>query len=91
MPAFGKDVQIIPPVSIHPSANLTRCKIGPHVSIAKNCIIEDSTIDSSIIDADCEVRNSKLSKSLIGRKVIIDGVNGAVDMGDNSVVKCKTP
>jgi|WetSurMetagenome_2_1015567.scaffolds.fasta_scaffold127113_1 glucose-1-phosphate thymidylyltransferase len=91
MPAFGNDVQIIPPVSIHPGAKLTRCKIGPHVSIAKNCIIEDSTIDNSIIDENCEVRSSKLSRSLIGRKVIIDDVNGTVDLGDNSVVKCKTP
>jgi len=90
-PTYGADVKIIPPVSIPPSVKLTQCKVGPYVSIAKNCIIEDSTLEETIVDESSEIRNSNLTKSLIGRKVIVDGINGSVDLGDNSQVKCKTP
>lgn len=91
LPAHGADVKIIPPVIIHPSVKLNRCQVGPHVSITRNCTIEDSILKDSIIDEDCEIRNAQLIHSLIGRNVIVDGVNGAVDLGDNSLVKCKKP
>lgn len=91
MPAYGTDVKIIPPVSIHPTAKLIRCQVGPHVSIARNCMIEDSVLEETIIDENSEIRNAQLNQSLIGRKVIVDGVRGSVDLGDNSQVKCRKP
>jgi glucose-1-phosphate thymidylyltransferase len=87
----GADVKIIPPVSIASGVKLVRCQVGPHVSIAKNCIIEDSTLEDAIIDESSQIRNARLNHSLIGRNVIIDGVNGSVDLGDNSQVKCRKP
>jgi glucose-1-phosphate thymidylyltransferase len=91
LPDHGADVKIIPPVSIDPCVKLVRCQVGPHVSIAKNCTIEDSTLEDAIIDESSQIRNARLNHSLIGRNVIIDGVNGSVDLGDNSQVKCRKP
>lgn len=85
----GPDVKIIQPVSIDPSVTLSYCQVGPHASIAKNCTIENSTVKDSIIDEGCVIQSSRLEHSLIGRKVQIDGVEGSVDLGDNSQVKCK--
>lgn len=91
LPDHGADVKIIPPVSIHPSVKLNRCQVGPHVSIARNCTVEDSVLEGTIIDEECEIRNARLDHSLIGRNVIVDGVSGTVDLGDNSQVKCRKP
>lgn len=81
--------KIIPPVSIHPSVKLNRCQVGPHVSIGRNCTVEDSVLEGTIIDEECEIRNARLDHSLIGRNVVVDGVSGSVDLGDNSLVKCR--
>jgi glucose-1-phosphate thymidylyltransferase len=91
LPDHSADVKIIPPVSIGPGVKLVRCQVGPHVSIAKDCVIEDSTLEDTIIDESSEIVNSRLNHSLIGRNVIIDGVNGSVNLGDNSQVKCRKP
>ena len=86
--SYGADVKIIPPVAIDPSVILARCQIGPNVSIAKNCTIEDSTLQDVIIDENTEVRKSKLNRSMLGRKVIVENVEGSVNLGDTSQVTC---
>lgn len=88
---FGSDVKIIHPVSIPEDVKLARCTIGPHVSIASGCTIEDSQLEDCILDESATVRHSVLYHSLIGRHVLVDGVHGAVDMGDHSCVVCKKP
>jgi glucose-1-phosphate thymidylyltransferase len=87
--SYGTDVKIVQPVAIEPSVKLTRCQVGPNVSIAKNCIIEDSSLVDVIIDEDTEVRNSKLNRSILGRKVIVENVEGSTNLGDTSQVICK--
>ncbi|MBA4421386.1 MAG: nucleotidyltransferase [Anaerolinea sp.] len=88
---FGPDVIIIHPVSIPEDVKLARCTIGPHVSIANGCTIEDSRLEDCIMDESTTVRHSVLSHSLVGRHVLVDGVHGTVDLGDNSCVVCKKP
>lgn len=87
----GTDVKIIPPVSIHPDVKLSHCQVGPFASIAKGCIIENSSLEEVIIDEGTHILNSQLKKSIIGRRVTVDGANGSVDLGDQSQVKCSKP
>lgn len=87
----GEEVTIIPPVSIHPDVKLSHCRVGPNVSIAKGCQIDNSTLEEVIIDENSEIQNSQLKSSIIGRRVSIDGVTGSVDLGDQSQVKCSKP
>lgn len=91
MPAgitFGEDVLIIQPVSIHPNVKLVNCTIGPYVSIAYGCVITDCRLENCIIDNGTQLLNCALSHSLIGRNVYMDGINGTVDLGDQSRVIC---
>lgn len=84
---LAADVEIIPPVYIHPSAHLRNSKIGPHVSIGPGCQVEDSQLENSIIEAEAVIESSKLTKALVGARAQISGINGAIIVGDDSLVK----
>lgn len=83
-------VQIIAPSFIHPSAEVTNSIIGPYCSIGANCKVINSRIEESIIEADCEIQDAVLSRSLIGTQAKVrGGGNGHViqlNVGDNSHV-----
>lgn len=77
---------IIPPVSIHPSAEVKHSVIGPYVSIAKNCKISDSIIRNSVINPYSILKNTMLEESLIGDAVELTGQSQRLYIGDNSVI-----
>ena len=86
----GSNVEIIEPVAIHESAELSNSTIGPHASIGANCKIENSTISESIVEAGCEIKDSALKRSLIGKQARIKGRGAGsfiqMNIGDNSEV-----
>ena len=86
----GSNVEIIEPVAIHESAELSNSTIGPHASIGANCKISDSTISESIVEAGCEIKDSALKRSLIGKQARIKGRGAGsfiqMNIGDNSEV-----
>lgn len=83
-------VEIIAPSFIHPSANVQNSVIGPYASIGANCRITNSKIDESIVEADCEIQDAALSRSLVGFEAKIrgrgDGQVIRLNVGDNSDV-----
>ncbi|MFQ5943203.1 MAG: sugar phosphate nucleotidyltransferase [Anaerolineales bacterium] len=83
----GNGVIIEPPVYLDSTASVSRCVIGPHVSIGPGCELERSSIRNSILDADTEVRDSSLANSLIGRNCTILNTEGSLNIGDASEVR----
>ncbi len=83
-------VKILPPVFIHQSAEIINSTIGPYASIGANCKIENSRIAESILEADCEIKDAALSRSLIGRQARVHARGDqnvlALNIGDNSSV-----
>jgi glucose-1-phosphate thymidylyltransferase len=81
-------VEIIAPSFIHPSAEIQNSVIGPYSSIGANCKIVNSWIEQSIVEADCEIQDATLSRSLVGIKATIrgrgDGQSIQLNVGDNS-------
>ena len=86
----GKNVNVIEPCAIHPSAEISNSTIGPYASIGANCKIENSTISESILEADCEIQDSVLKRSLIGKQAKVtgrgDGHVSQLNVGDSSEV-----
>jgi glucose-1-phosphate thymidylyltransferase len=84
------NVEIIDPVAIHASAQISNSKIGPHVSIGANCKIENSTISESIVEPGCEIQDAALNRSLVGRQAKVKGRGDQqviqLNVGDNSEV-----
>ncbi|MBU1109273.1 MAG: NTP transferase domain-containing protein [Candidatus Riflebacteria bacterium] len=77
---------IIPPVSIHPSAEVRHSVVGPYVSVAKNCKIFDSIIRDSVINPNSSLHNTVLESSLIGDSVELTGQFQRMNIGDNSII-----
>jgi len=86
----GLKVEVIEPVAIDPSAEISDSTIGPFASIGANCKISNSQIADSIVEADCEIKDAALSRSLIGRQAKVQGrgvdIQLTLNIGDNSNV-----
>lgn len=86
----SSNVKIIDPVVIGKDAEISNSTIGPFASIGANCKIENSTIAESIVEADCEIKDAVLNRSLIGRQAKVhargDGNIIQLNVGDSSEV-----
>ena len=81
--AFDDNV-IIPPVFIHPEARVNRSIVGPHVSIGSGSLIHNSVIKDSILSQGAHITNAHLEGSLLGYDVVVNGMKGKFNLGDNS-------
>lgn len=91
-PEERPDVKIIPPVFIHPTAEITKAVIGPNVSIGPNCKINQAVIQDSIIEEGTQITQAALTHSLIGRNCVVQGQPNkeeasSLNIGDNSEVR----
>ena len=77
---------IIPPVFIHPTAEISESVIGPHASIGPECVIQHSIVSDSILEAGVFVQESILVESIIGREARVVGRSLRLNIGDHSVV-----
>jgi glucose-1-phosphate thymidylyltransferase len=84
------DVKIIAPSFVHPSAEIRHSVIGPYASIGANCKITNSEITESIIEADCEIQDAMLSRSLVGTQAKVRGKGDGhviqLNVGDHSSI-----
>ena len=77
---------IIPPVNINPTAKLVNSIIGPHVTIAAGCRVENSIVRDSIIDEGATIQNALLTQSLIGKEARVSAKFRTFNVGDSSEV-----
>ncbi len=82
--------EIIEPIFIGEGTRISDSKVGPYVSLAKNSIVEESTISENIVDENTRVVKSILKNSLIGRSVQLEGVTGEFILGDDSNLKVQS-
>ena len=81
------DSQIIPPVNIHPTAQIRQSSIGPHASIGENTRIENSTVKDVIIGSEATIANCTLETSLIGHRVKLSNLAGKFNLGDDCLAE----
>lgn len=81
------EVCVIPPVYIHPEAEIKSAVIGPNVSIGAGCVVQDSVLRDCIVDDGCHIRGMLLEKSLIGRRAYLEGQIKSLNLGDDTWVK----
>jgi glucose-1-phosphate thymidylyltransferase len=77
---------IIPPVNVHPSADVRESVIGPYVTIAANCTISGCHVRNTIIDEGAIITDTLLEQSLIGRYARIEGRYRSLNAGDSSFI-----
>ncbi|HSK89317.1 MAG TPA: sugar phosphate nucleotidyltransferase [Anaerolineales bacterium] len=81
-------VEYIAPCFVHPSAEIKNSVIGPYSSVGANCKIVNSKIEETILEADCEIEDAILCRSLVGIQAKVrgrgDGDIIQLNIGDNS-------
>jgi glucose-1-phosphate thymidylyltransferase len=77
------DSLIIPPVNIHPDAQIADSVLGPHVSIGESVQVKRCIIKDSIIGSGTKITDSRLASSLIGHNTTITGISGKLNLGDD--------
>ncbi len=80
---------IVEPCFIGEHVTLLNTTIGPHVSIGKNCVVENSVIKNSIIQENTRIYKSTIVNSMIGNHAELTGVNADVSMGDFCIINNK--
>lgn len=78
------DYQVVPPVFIHPEADIQNSVIGPHVSIGSDCKIRNSIIKNSIFEDQSRATGVILENSLIGRNAKLEGKWKIIHAGDDT-------
>lgn len=83
---FVDGFAVIPPVYVHPSAEISESVIGPYASIDANVEISKSVLRNCIIDPGAKISNCILEDTLIGENAVVSGRPDRLFVGDNSKV-----
>ncbi len=78
---------VIPPVYIHPDAEVEASVIGPHVSIARGCRLERAVVRNAVIDEGSILKEVVIADTLLGRRVHVEGQAQQFNLGDDSWMK----
>jgi glucose-1-phosphate thymidylyltransferase len=81
------DSVLIEPVHIDLGATVRGCILGPNVSVAAGCLIEESIIKDAILNADSQVRAMVLQGSILGDSVSLLGSPRRMNIGDHSHIE----
>jgi glucose-1-phosphate thymidylyltransferase len=84
--SYAEGFTVIPPVFIHPTAEIEAAVIGPHASIDAEVRITNAVVRNSIIDTGAEIDNCVLESALVGERAKVSGRGKALFVGDNSFV-----
>jgi glucose-1-phosphate thymidylyltransferase len=85
--ATPADCDVVAPCAIHPTARVTRSRIGPYVAIGPNCVITDCVIENSIVMEDTVIEDSPgIMDSMIGRFAFVQRapLGARLTLGDHS-------
>ena len=85
--ALGSTATIIEPVYIEDGATIENATVGPNVSLGAGCTVRDATIHNAVVGDNATITNSALHNSFLGDRVTVSGVNGSLNVGDDSVVQ----
>ena len=80
-------VRVIPPLYVHPDAEVETSVLGPHVSIGAGCHIRGSIIQNTIIEKNSQVEDIILRDTLIGQDSLVKGQAVVMNLGDNVKVE----
>jgi glucose-1-phosphate thymidylyltransferase len=83
-PSLGSDVTVHEPVYIEDGARIERSVIGPNVSIENGTTVADSRLSHTIVGRECELRNVRLTRTMLGNHVRLREAAGSASLGDHA-------
>lgn len=70
--ADTRDCEVIGPAVIGSRSSISNCRIGPNVSVGKDCELRDVEVSNSIIMDGVELSGGKLQDSLLGNETRLE-------------------
>lgn len=83
---YADGFAVVPPVYIHPSADIEASVIGPYATIEAEVKVRNAVIRSSIIEPGAVIQDCVLDNALVGENAEVTGQGKAIFVGDNSTV-----
>lgn len=84
--AVVKNSVVIPPVFLGDDVQIINSVVGPHVSVGAGSRVENSVIESSIIQEKAELKNALVKNSMIGNHALVQGKQADFSLGDFNVI-----
>jgi len=84
---LGEGATIVEPVYIEEGVTIEHSTVGPNVSIGAGSIVRSSTISDAVIGENASVTGSNLRRAFLGDAVIVEGMNGSLNIGDHSEIR----
>jgi glucose-1-phosphate thymidylyltransferase len=84
-------VTIRDPVYIEDGVTIERSEIGPNVSLETGTSVSGSRLSNTIVGTGSKLNNVSLDSSLLGNRVIVEGLRGSTTLGDDSEVTAEQP
>ncbi len=78
---------IVEPCFVGKNVVLKNTTIGPFVSVGNGTVIENSTIENSLIQTNTSIKNANLKNAMIGNHVKYNGEFTSISIGDYSVLE----
>ncbi len=75
---------IIQPCFLGENVRVVNSVVGPHVSLEKGVVVEDSRIVNTIIQSETLVRNANLKDSMLGKHIVYNEKPKDLSLGDFS-------
>ena len=80
-------VTIVDPVLIEDGVAVERSTIGPNVTLEAGTTVSDSTLAHTVVGRDSRLSRVRLSHSMLGNEVVVDGFTGSLTLGDHSEIR----
>jgi glucose-1-phosphate thymidylyltransferase len=87
--SFVGGFSVVPPVYLHPTADIKSAVIGPYTSIGAGVRIRNAIVRHSIIEDGADINYCVLEKALIGENARVSGRGKMLFIGDNSTIDLK--
>jgi glucose-1-phosphate thymidylyltransferase len=76
-------------VYIEDGVRIERSEIGPNVSLEAGTTVAGSRLKNTIVGRDAKLSGVSLDGSLLGNRVLVEGLEGGGTIGDDSEVSAK--
>ncbi|MCA9962939.1 MAG: hypothetical protein KC423_01805 [Anaerolineales bacterium] len=83
---YGEEFTVLPPVFVAETAVVEKAVIGPFVAIGSDAVVRESVLTNCIVDANAQVENAVLDRSIVGRGGVINGRKRTVLLNDGEEI-----
>lgn len=77
-------VEVVAPSFVHPDARVHRSTVGPYAVVEAGAVVEDASVQDTVVMAGAAVRRARLVGSMVGERSVVEGLDGSFTLGDDS-------